>query len=213
MKNLLIVIAVLLNGCATGYKVEKIDLSITPKGQVGNKILGLNSSNELILQEEQSAADELRIQEAVNMQLLSGFEQEAFDLKRCRTEVSDPRLGGSGIIPQISEVDGMKTPETIKEEMGLTGDGEVKIVRKSFYTDKLKLERSYEKSLRKMTSVIARHKEECEYKMAIARRAAGLPSARFQGEGYFTNGGVFVQTNQNENSLDDAFEISAKKSH
>jgi hypothetical protein len=211
MKNLLIVIAVFLNGCATGYKVEKIDASITPKGQIGSKTLGLNGNNELILQEEQTAADELRIQEAVNMHLLMGYEQDAFDLKRCRTEVSDPRLGGSGVIPPIDEIDSMKTPETVKEEIGLTSDGEVKIVRKSYFTDKLKLERSYERSLRKMISVVSRHKEECEYKMAIARRAAGLPSSRFQGEGYFTNGGVFVQTNQNENSLDDAFEIAAKR--
>lgn len=211
MKNLLIVIAVFLNGCATGYKVEKIETGITPKGQVGSKTLGLNSSNELILQEEQTAADELRIQEAVNMHLLQGYEQDAFDLKRCRTEVSDPRLGGSGVIPPIDEIDSMKTPETVKEEIGLTSDGEVKIVRKSYFTDKLKLERSYERSLRKMISVVSRHKEECEYKMAIARRAAGLPSQRFKGEGYFTNGGVFVQTNQNENSLDDAFEIAEKR--
>lgn len=211
MKTL--IIAVLLTvGCATEHKMQKLDMVLTPKGQVGNRTLGLTDSNELILQEEQAADDELRVQQAVNSKLQFELEHESFELKRCRMDMADPRIGGSGNVPAIDEIDGMKTTETIKEEIGLTDSGEVKIVRKGYFLDKLKLERAYEKSLRKMHSTISRHREECEFKMAIARRSAGLPSKRYQGEGYFTNGGVWVQTDQNEGSLDDAFEISGKAS-
>jgi len=199
-----------ISGCSSGYEVKKVDTELMAKGQVGDRTVGINSDNELILQEEQTAADELRVQESINGQLLGTYESERFELKRCRVDVSDTRLGGTGIIPPISEIDGMKAPETVREEIGLTEDGQVKVVRKSYYKDKLKLERAYERSLQKMTAVTTRHKEECEYKMAQARRAAGLPSARYSGSGYFTSSGVWVKTRNVENSLDDAFAIQAQ---
>jgi len=207
-----VLLSMFVNGCTTNsHEVKKIETSLEAKGQVGTRTVGITPNNELVLQEEQTAADELRVQESVNEQLLGVYESERFELKRCRMDLADPRLGGNGVIPPISEIDGMKAPETIREEIGLAEDGEVKVVKRSYYTDKLNLERTYEKSLQRMTTAISRHKEECEFRMAQARRAAGLPSQRYSGSGYFTNDGVWVQTRRVETSLDDAFAIQAKQ--
>jgi hypothetical protein len=209
--KLLILMAVFLTGCfSTGYEVKKVETVIEVKGQVGDKKVGLNDKKEIILQEEVDASDELRSQQDVNLKLRDEYDHEAFMLKQCRTDLSDRRLGGSGEIPAINEVDGMKSIETVREEIGITDSGELKVVRKSYFVDQLKLERKYDSSLRKMTKLVVRHREECEYKMGIARRKAGLPSSRYMGRGYYTQGGEWVQTNPNENNLDDAFEMQAK---
>lgn len=207
----IIMLAMLFVGCATEHKAKTIDLSLETKGQIGNKTLGLNDDKEMILQEEQAASDELRIQEAVNLKLQFELEQDSHTLKRCRMDLADPRLGGSGSMPAVDDIDGMKAPETIKEEIGLTDNGDLKVVKKGYFLDKLRIERSYEKSLRKMISTVGKHKEECEFKMGIARRAAGLPGTRFQGSGYQSNDGDWVQTDRHENNLDDAFEIVKAK--
>ena len=205
-----ILFAMLTVSCATDYKVKPVENHIEIKGQVGNRMVGLNDKKELIMQEENDASDELRIQEHVNLKLDDELQYEAHQLKTCRTDVSDPRLGGNGLIPEVPEIDGMKSTEEVKEEIGITNDGDIKVVKKSYFIEKLKLERKYERSLRSMIKVVSRHKEECEYKMGMARREHGLPSTRYQGEGYFKDG-VFVQNKPNEASLDDAFEIQAKQ--
>jgi hypothetical protein len=201
MKKLFTLVFVI--SCAgSNYKVQELEsYKIVPKGQIGDKTMGLNDKKELILQEEQDASDELRVQEAVNYRWKEDVEYESHMLKWCRTDMSDPRLGGSGIIPPVSEIDNMKTPEDVREEIGINDDGEIKVIRKSYFIDKLKLERRYGKSLQTMLKTIARHREECEYKMNIARRKAGLPGERFSG--HF--GGP------NENTLDDAFRINKER--
>ena len=211
MKNILFTM-VLLQGCVTANpnKVVTIDTSIQAKGQVGNQTVGLNNNQEIIMQEEQNAADELRVQQAVNYKFQEELSQEAFMLQKCRTDVADPRLGGSGVLPPEFQTDGIKIAEDIKESVGLNDDGELKVVRKTYFIDKLKIERLFEKSLVKMTRTLSRQRAECEYAMGIARRNAGLSSTRYQGQGYYS-GGVFIQTHQNENSLDDAFAIKARE--
>jgi hypothetical protein len=210
MKNL-IMIVFLMQGCFTSNpnKVQNIDTLIQPKGQVGSQVVGLNDKDEIIMQEEQNAADELRIQKAVNLKYQDELDRVAFDLNRCRKDMSDPRLGGKGVLPEAVEVDGIKIAEDIKEAIGLTENGELKVVRKTYFIEQLKIERKFGASLERMNKIISRQNKECEYAMGIARRKAGLPSERYQGSGYFSHG-VWVQTVPNENSLDDAFRIQAE---
>jgi hypothetical protein len=215
MKNFimryLVIIIVFATGCATNpYKVKEIDTKIESKGRVGDSTLGLNDKKEAILQEEVSASDELVIQENVNMKIQEDLENENFKLKECRMDLADPRLGGRGDIPAIPEVDNLKPADDIKEEMGLTDQGDLKITKKTYFVDKLKSSRKYETTLRKMVKVTKKYREECEFKMGIARRNAGLPSQRYQGEGFFQNG-VWVQTKDNERTLDDGFRIRAQE--
>jgi hypothetical protein len=210
MKTIMILAALALNACATNdYKVKTISTALDLKGNVNGQKLGLNGENEAILQEEVRAQDELRIAENVNAYFEEKIASEAAEIKRCMTDLADPRLGGRGELPAEIDYD-MRPFEKVKEEFGLAEDGDLKIVRKSYYVDRLKAARSYDVSLRKMLKVVKRQHEECMFKLGIARNKAGLPSERVMAEGYFTSNGKWVETRKGENSVGDAFEIQAE---
>lgn len=212
MKTLTIALfAVLsLSACSTtDYKVQTISTKLDVKGNVNGQKLGINDQNEVILQEEVRAQDELRTAEAVNMSFEENIRYEAFELKRCKRDLADPRLGGHGELPPESEYD-LRPYEKVKEEFGLAEDGDLKIVRKSYFVDRLKTARQYDTSLRKMIKVLKRLNEECTFKMGMARNKVGLPSERVMAEGYFNAKGTWVETRKGENSLGDAFEIQAE---
>jgi hypothetical protein len=144
------------------------------------------------------------------MRLHDDVRHNMFELKSCRKDLSDPRLGGDGTVPESTDLDSLEDTIAQTEEMGLDEEsGDLKIVRESFLDDKLKLERKKEKTYRLVIKKSGRHLEECEAKMAAARRSAGLPSKRIEGDGYFLNDGTYVQTNRNERDLDDAFEMKS----
>jgi len=191
----LILLMVFLNSCATPNQVKQVDSFIEVKGRVGGQVLGLNNSKELILQEENSAADELRLQQAINLHLRDKLDYEAYDLKSCRMDMADNRLGGNGEMPQNLDLDGIKTSEQIKEQIGLNKDKDVRIVKTTYFLDQLKIEREYGSSLEKMTKLVTKQREECEFKMAQVRVRVGLPGKRIMAE----------------HSLDDAFAFTAKK--
>lgn len=202
-------LAVLLNACATNeYKVKTISTALDVKGNVNGQKLGINGDNEVILQEEVRAQDELRIAEAVNFSFEEDISREAFELKRCRRDMADPRLGGNGVLPEETDYD-LRPFEKVKEEFGLAEDGDLKIVRRTYYADRLKTARQYDVSLRKMLKVVKRQAEECMFKLGQARVKSGLPSERVNAEGYFNSKGKWVETRKGENSVGDAFEIQA----
>jgi len=199
MKTLTTILFAMLSvSCATGYKVQSIETSLQAKGQVSGRTVGLNDKKEIILQEEVQADDEMRILMVVNDKFEFELGHEIHMVNRCRKELSDPRLGGNGELPTLSKMDGLKTPEQIKEEVGITDEGDIKVVKKTYFVDALKSQKRYSVTLEKMIALSKEQREECEYKMGNARMKAGLPSARFEGD-------VF------ERSLDEAFEIQAQR--
>lgn len=213
MKTLIttLVSLVLVSCMSNPYEVKKVDEAVgEAKGTTSRGIIYLNSNNEAEVREEENAADDLRMTTAVNFQLEDELSYVATKLKSCRTDMSDKRLGGDGVIPKVIEIDNMKTPETIKEEFGIAKGGELVVIKKSKFLDAVKNARQYKNTLKAMIKTYTRYNEECEYSMAEARRKAGLPAHKYQGKGYFKDG-VWVQTSPHEMTLDDAFEIQAKE--
>ena len=199
-------------GCATPSQYvakDLVDTKMTVKGQIGNQTMGLNDKDEVVLQEETTAQDELRVQDVVNQYNLEKLRNEAAELKRCRKDMADTRLGGSGILPDDPDVDDLAPRPAMKEQFGKDEEGNLKFVRRGFYMDRLKAARAYEVTLTKLLKVITRHHEECEFKMTAARNKAGLPGQRYMAEGYFTEQGKWVEARKGENSLTDGFEIQA----
>lgn len=199
-----------LTGCASSNpnEVKEIDSHMESKGIVGDKKVGLNDKKEIILQQETSAEDEMRVQQAVNLKIQDELNRERHLLKTCRVDMTDPRLGGDGHMPEIPDVDNLRDENEVREEFGLDKDGSIKFVKREQYLERLNAERKYEKSLRKMVKLFISHREECEQHMIEARNKAGLPGKRFDSLGYYANG-VWVETRKGERSLDDAFELSA----
>ena len=150
----------------------------------------------------------MRVQTAVNENLSAELNGEAFYLNRCREDIADPRLGGSGEVEEIKAIDDMRPVEEVKEEFGLDEkDGTLKVVRREIYVEKLKSARKFEKSLRRLLRVVQKHRKTCERKMGYARQRVGLPAQRFNGAGFFDGDGDWIQTGEAENNLDDAFRI------
>lgn len=199
MKTLKTILIVMLTAsCATDYKVKSIDTSLEHKGQVNNRTVGLNDKKEIILQEEVQADDEMRILLTVNDKHEFNLSHEIHMVNRCRKELSDDRLGGNGELPTLSKMEGLKTPEQIKEEIGITDEGDIKVVKKTYFVDALKSQKRYQATLEKMIALSKEQREECEYKMGSARMKAGLPRERFEGDVY-------------ERNLDEAFEIQERR--
>ncbi len=210
MKILMIAVFMSVAGCTTNpHKVEEIDTELDKKGSFGNSSVGLNKDGELIVQEESTAADELRQVQWANQKLEDDMKHEHFLLKTCRNDLADSRLGGSGEVDPIAEVDNLKSASEVREQFGLTKAGEIKFVKREFYLDRLKQERDLSKSLKDMTKTIGKHREACERRMATARVKNGLPAQRYKAQGYFSPNGAWNESRKAENSLDDAFQIKA----
>ena len=211
MNKILILMALSVSalGCSTG-QVRQLDTSLDVKGATQDGVVGLKNG-QAIVQKTTSADDELRTQEWRNSKLEDSVNHEFFDLKRCRSDMADSRLGGSGDVADLPEIDSMKSPDQVKEQIGLTETGQLRVQREQDFVAKLQSERKYEDTLIGMNKLLVSHRESCERKMSTARLKAGLPAKRFQGEIAYTAGGnVDHMINESEKSIDDAFRIQNK---
>lgn len=190
--------------------IKPINTNLDVKGQVGSAKLGVNEDNVAILQDEKQAQDELTIQEAVNMRLFDEASHQRSELKECLTYLADKRMGGSGKIPEMPDIDNLKTETEEKEEFGQAEDGSLKVVKKSSFVQRLRNARSYDKSLRAVTKVLEKQNSQCQMDLEVARNKAGLPGKKVQAEGYFNSKGTWVETKRGEGNLNDAFEIQAE---
>jgi hypothetical protein len=198
-----------LMGCASDpAKVKKVDDHLEVHQNSTEGVIGIDKDQHAILQKQTTAADELRNQQWVNNSIEASVEDEFYWLKRCRMEVSDPRLGGNSEVKEIPEIDDMKTIATIKEEFGLSTDGQLSFVKREDFLKRIEIERSYQVSLTKMLKTLRKYREECDSKMGKLRVSVGLPAKRYQGK-YTLNdsGSIHAVTQENESSLDDAFRI------
>ncbi len=203
-------IALFVQGCSTGKEVKKIDTTIDAKGQNQEGVIGLKDGV-AVIQKNVSAEDELRQQQWKNYEEERTLANEHYWLKRCREELSDPRLGGNGVVTELPEIDNMKKPDDVKEAFGLDESGQLKFVKEQDFRDKIQNERAYGDNLKSMTKTVKKYKETCEREMRTARVKAGLPMNRFEGKFKYDSKGRIIQTvHENENSLDDAFRINAQ---
>lgn len=205
--TLIIIISGIWASCTNDKVVKEIDSSLEIKGSVAGSSLGLNKNNEAILQSSTDADDELRGQVWENHDRENTLKFEYHMLKWCRQDIADTRLGGSGEVANMPEIDQMKTAIELKEEFGIE-NGELKVVKKEHYVDRLKAERKYAHALKDMIRKVKKSRETCEITMGQMRIKAGLPAKRYQGNITIdTEGKISKVIQANENSLDDAFRI------
>lgn len=211
MKKLLIM-SLFVVGCASEHKMKEVSAPLEVKGQISsNEMIGLNGSGEAIIQTKEKADQELRSWIWQN----NNDEQEVsstwYELKRCREESSDVRLGGSGEVVELPEIDNMKPTVEVKEQLGLI-NREMIVVKESYFKDRLASERQYNETLTKMMKTIKKHKTKCDYALSQKRVKAGLPSERTQGKFLISpDGKLEAVVQKHEKNLDDAFEMKAKR--
>jgi len=180
MKKLLVFISTSLVGCATTqYEVKKLEnQKFEIKGGTADGKIGINEKNQVVIKKERSADYELRVQELANTHLQDRAVRGMHMLKLCRSDLADPRLGGTGEISPISAVDDLHSLPAIREEMGLDKDGNLNIVSEEFFEERLQAERKYGKALDGIIKVTEKHTLSCENDLRKARLRAGLPAEK-----------------------------------
>lgn len=212
MKRSLFVLTLLiaLPACSSN-KIKPVDEPLDVKGKLGDQEIGLNEDNEGIIQDSVAVEDELRALSWKNYDTERKLKQERSDLVQCRTELADPRLGGNRKLETIPELEISANLSKVQEKIGLTQNGRIKVVKKQFINERIEKEREYRESLEKLVKVIQDNRVECERDLGYVRVAHGLPSQRYNSEGYYGPHGNFIVTRPAERSLDDAFRILAEQ--
>lgn len=190
MKSVILLAVLTMSvGCSTTkYQVQEIETkNFEAKGKTHDGKIGVNDKNQLVIKNERSVEYELKVQTLVNYTLREKADGALFHLKACRKKLADPRLGGSGKISPITDIDSLRPIPEMREEMGLDEEGDLKIVSEEFLEERLKAERRYEKELRGIHDVAERHLEECEseldlvkYKMSSAPVTEPVPAPTVQ---------------------------------
>lgn len=209
----LLVLTCCIWGCASSpNKVRELDTEVkSTHGSVQESTIAVDKQNQAILQKETSPEAALREQIWKNFDLEKQIQTQHESLKRCLTEMSDPRLGGSSQVMEAPELDVVTSVNQQKEELGINKDGDLKIVQKEFYLERLQAERKYGETLTAALKTISKRREQCDRDYGYARVKNGLPAERYRAEGYYDQTGRWVQTRPAEHNLDEAFQIRAKE--
>lgn len=194
-------------GCTSKkFGDQQIQTQLETSGNKSSEKMGFDKERNLLIQEKATATEELLAQQHVNEELQSKLQHEYQLLKRCRTETADIRLGGTGELAPLPEVDGLKNDPTVKENVGIDESGELVFVRQENFEDRFKAERQFEKSLRRISKVVVSNREQCEMRMRRARVEHGLPAERMPAVTRM-EGGQIIIVRPAERNLDDAFQF------
>ena len=201
-----------MSACSSNPHIAKDleDSKIEKKGEFQGATIGLNSNKEVVIEKKTPAESELRALAAKAYDLEVSLASETEQLSRCREELADSRLGGSGKVVEIPEVDNLKPTSQIQEEFGITKEGNLSFVRKEMFLDRLQGERKYVDSLKEQLKLSEKHRKTCMRDLRQARVRSGLPAERYSGQGHYENG-KYIQTRRAEQNLDDAFAISSEE--
>ena len=199
---------ILLLGCASKkFGDQEVQTQLETSNKKKSDKLGFDKDRNLLIQDKTGANDELIAQQHVNEELQSKLQNEFLMLKRCRVETADVRLGGTGEISPLPEIDGIKNDPTYKESIGIDESGELVFLRQENFEDRFKAERQFEKSARRLTKVVVNNREQCEMRMRKSRVEHGLPAERTPALTR-NEGGQVIIVRPAERNLDDAFQFA-----
>ncbi len=204
-------VALALMSCTTPGKVQDIETKgFQAKGNASSGKIGINEKDQVVIRENTSAQDDLAVLDIANTHLRDDVERDLHDLKNCEAQLNDPRLGGNGQSTASHDIEALKNDPEISQQMGRDEDGELRVVREQSFDERLKSEKKYQATLKRMKKLASEQKDSCQVRLAVAREKHGLPGKPYKATGYFTKDGTWVETQRGETSLDDAFEIRAK---
>lgn len=174
--GILVIIAIQLVGCATTeHTVSDIETKTGElKGTTSNGKILITEKHQLIVQEEKSVEDEIRIQDMVNTHFHDDLGYETSALTACRVSSADPAIGGSGEVTPLPKNISLVPTLDVDEQMGLNEDGDLKIVRRTYLDQHLAAMRKLQVTMEHMIDTVKPMREECErklgYKFASTRK-------------------------------------------
>ena len=198
--------------CQSAEEEKTFEPLVTKENKALGMDIGTTESGERVMQKETRIKDKLMIQELANSASKAELEQDFFLLKDCYKNLADPRLGGSGNAARLDiDLDELEDPAETEAALTENEDGQMVVVERENLMKKLQRQRTYAKAIKTFRKQVVRKLEDCKEDLQIARRKVGLPSEKIYAKGYFTEDGTWVETSPGEQSLDDAFEIRAKR--
>ena len=143
--------------------VRDVDTSLTDTGSAGGAQVGIDSENRMVVQIQKELDEELRSVLWLNSQMLFEVKYLISRLKSClvrygKREEFKHKLASL----DLSSVKEMELRER-EEEIGRNSDGEVKLISKEGYTQRLKEERSARKNLILLKETLNDELRQCEY--------------------------------------------------
>lgn len=212
MKRVLFAVCALLlvTGCAS-KKLKPVDENLDVKAKMGSKEIGLNDDEEAVIQENVAVEDELRKLTWQNYETERKLKSEREELIRCRTDLADPRLSGNKKLEPIPELEIAKDLSKVQQQLGITQNGRIKVIKKEYLTDRMEKEERYRESLDSLLNVISVQRVNCDRDLGYMRVQHGLSSERYPAQGYYGPEGNFIVTRPAERNLDDAFKILAEQ--
>jgi len=207
-------VVVFVMACSSDKNIAKRidDSDVKVKDKIdNNSSVVVNKKDEVLVKNEVSASGELRKIQFANSKLEADLNVEKSALERCRIDIADERLGGNGQIAEIPAVDNLKNSEDVKQELGITEAGEVKLVSQEFYMQRLDSEKKYGKTLKETVALVKKHRMECESKMGALRVKNGIPAKRYEAKGKYDSKGNWIMERAAEQNLDDAYDLMNKE--
>lgn len=164
---ILVFFASVLSHCASddNYEVKKIDTSLEEHGKSGENSYGLNEDNEAVLQNEKDPGYELMIAKKANQGLFLELERDALALDHCIQEYSRPELGGDGKFKNVDDYEDLRPDYDSTEELGVTEDGKLKLVKKAYLKKQLEQSKTQTKQLRKALSYVQKELRKCQVEL------------------------------------------------
>lgn len=153
------------------YETKQIDTSLEQHGKSGDSTYGINENNEAVLQNEKDPGYELMIAKKANQTLFLELERDALALDHCIQEYSSPALGGDGKFKNIEDYEDLRPEYDSSEELGVTEDGKLKLVKKGYLSKQLAQSKEQSKQLRKAIRYVQKELRKCQIELKYAKDA------------------------------------------
>jgi len=201
-----------LVGCQTTQsEPQKLpSQELTHKGMSFGGEVGENADKKLVIRRTADADDELASLEVANSYLHTKTEQSLYNMNKCRNDLADDRLGGSGEWPEDGlNVDGIAPPKP-QQQMGYDEAGNLVVIEEESFKDHYERQAKWQRQMKVILEASQKATKSCRRELAKARRAHGLQGKEYSAAGYYAEDGTFVPNSHGEVDLDDAQVMAAR---
>jgi hypothetical protein len=155
----------------SAYVPKKIDDDIEKIGKTEEGSYGYNEDGEVVIQEEKDPAYELMIVKKANQTLFLELERDAFALDQCIQEFSDPSLKGDGKFKNVDDYESLRPDYDATKELGVTEDGKLKIVKRTYLKKRLDEAESQKEKISKALRYVQKELRKCESELKFRKKA------------------------------------------
>lgn len=106
-----------------------------------------------------------------NQSLFLELERDAFALDQCIQEFSDPSLKGDGKFKNVDDYESLRPDYDATKELGVTEDGKLKIVKRTYLKKRLDEAESQKEKISKALRYVQKELRKCESELKFRKKA------------------------------------------